>query len=92
MFKHHIVNCLGFTPITIDPAMYYWCNTKEDGTDYYYILLVYVDDVLLYSHDANTVVAVITANFEINNDKIAEPNAYLGGNVEKFHFPNGKYV
>ena len=23
MFKHHIVNCLGFTPITIDPAMYY---------------------------------------------------------------------
>ena len=33
MFKHHIVNCLGFTPSTIDPDMYYRRNQKENGTD-----------------------------------------------------------
>ena len=31
----------------------------------------------------------IEAKFEIKNDNIAEPKLYLGGNVEKFQFPNG---
>ena len=71
MFKDHIVNCLGFTPITIDPEIYYQRNTKEDGNDYYEILLVYADDVLACSHDAKAVMAGIAANSEINNDIIA---------------------
>ena len=36
--------------------------------------------------------AGITAKFDINNDKIAEPKLYLGVNVEKFRFKNGKYA
>ena len=53
MFKYHIVNYLVFTVKTIDPAMYYQRNTKEDGSNYYELLLVYVDDVLACIHDAN---------------------------------------
>ena len=45
--------------------MYYRRNTKEEGTDYYDILLVYVDNVLECSHDANAVIVGIAANFEI---------------------------
>ena len=36
--------------------------------------------------------AEIAAKFEIKNDKISEPKLYLGGNVEKFQIPNGKYA
>ena len=92
MLKDHIVNCLGFTPSTIDPDMYHRRNTKEDGTDYYWILLVYVDVVLACSHDEMAVMAGISAKFEIKNDDISESKLYLGGNVEKFQLPNGKYA
>ena len=53
VFKYHIVNFLGFAPSTIDPDMCYKRNTKEYGTDYYELLLVYFDDVLACIHDAN---------------------------------------
>ena len=35
MSKYHIVNCLKFSPSTIDPDMYYQRNTNEEGTNYY---------------------------------------------------------
>ena len=92
MFKDHIVNCLGFTQSTIDPDIYYLRNTNEDGTDYYDLLLVYVESVLACSHDAKAVMAGIAAKFEIKNDEIAEPKIYLGGNVEEFQLPNGEYA
>ena len=38
------------------------------------------------------VMAGIATKFDINNDKIAEPKRYLGGKVEKFQLPNGKYA
>ena len=91
MFKYHIVNCLGFAPSTIDPDMYYRCNTKEDSTDYYDVLLVFVDNVLACIHDAKAVMAGIAATFEIKNDEITEPKLYLGSNVDKFQLPNGEY-
>ena len=72
MFKDRVINCLGFTPSTIDPAMYYLRNTKEESTDYYELLLVYVDNILACRHDAKAVMAGIAAKFEIKNDKIAE--------------------
>ena len=69
--------------------MYYQRNTKENGTDYYKLLLVYVEDVLACSHNAKAVMAVIAKTFDINNDEIAEPKLYFGGNVENFQLPNG---
>ena len=92
MFKYHIVDFLGFTPSAIDTKMYYQRNTKENGTDYYKLLLVYVEDVLACSHNAKAVMAVIAKTFDINNDEIAEPKLYLGGNVDKFQLPNGKHA
>ena len=40
MFKDHIANFLELTPSTVEPDMYYQCNTNEDGTNYYELLLV----------------------------------------------------
>ena len=47
---------------------------------------------LLCSHDAKEVMTVISAKFEIKNGEISEPKLYLGGNVEEFKLPNGKYA
>ena len=92
MFKDHILNFLGFNPSTIDPDMYYQRNTKEDITYYYDLLLVYYNDILLCSHNTKAVMPGIAAEFEIKNDKIAEPKLHLGGNVEKFQLLNGMYA
>ena len=92
MFEDHIVNCLRITPSTIDSNMYYQRNTNEDGTDYYKLLLVYVDNVLACIHDAKEVMTGIAEKFEINNDEIAEPKLYLGGNIENFQLPNGNHA
>ena len=56
-FKYHIVNFLGFTPSTIDHKMYYQCNTKGGGTDYYELLLVDVDELLTCSYYAKAFMA-----------------------------------
>ena len=50
MFKDHIVQHLGFTPSITDPDMYYRKAKRPDGSMYYELLLVYVDDVLAMSH------------------------------------------
>ena len=92
MPKDHIVNDLVFTPSTIDPRIYYRRNTKYDGTNYYDILLVYVDGVLVWIHYAKAVMAIISEKFDIKNDNIAELKLYLGGNLDKFQLPNGKYT
>ena len=81
-----------FTPSTIDTDMYYQQNTKEGRTDYYELLLVYVDNILACSHDAKAVMSGIATKFEIKNDEIAEKNLYLSGNVETFHFQKGKHA
>ena len=90
MFKDHVVDKLEFTPSVVDPDMYYQRNVKADGTEYYELLLVYVDDVLACSHDPKGIMLGIAAKFDIKNDEIEEPKLYLGGNVEKFQLPNGK--
>ena len=92
MIEDHILNCLRITPSTIDSNMYYQRNTNEDGTDYYKLLLVYVDNVLACIHDAKEVMTRIAAKFEINDDEIAEPKLYLGGNIENFQSPNGNHA
>ena len=54
--------------------------------------MVNADKVLSCSHDTEAVMAGTVAKFEIKNDEITEPKIYLGGNVENFQLPNGKYA
>lgn len=92
MFKDHIVQHLGFTPSIVDPDIYYRKAKMPDGTSYYELLLVYVDDVLVASHAPMDVMDGIASHFEIKNGDISEPKTYLGADVEKFQLPNGKYA
>ena len=51
--------------------------------DYYEYLLVYVDDVLLVSHDPKRTMEAIGKRFEIKNDEYGEPDTYLGAGISK---------
>lgn len=42
---------LGFTSSLADPYVWYKPSIKPDGTEYYQYVLVYVDDLLVLSHD-----------------------------------------
>ena len=48
MFSTFITEKLGFKSTRIDPDVYIRRNNKDSGEAYYEMLLVYVDDVLLY--------------------------------------------
>ena len=50
MFKDFIKAKLGFKSSRVDPDMYYRRNTRDDGSAYYKLLLVYVDNELAISH------------------------------------------
>lgn len=90
MFKDYIIQHLGFTASVMDPDMYYRKGVKADGTEYYELLLVYVDDVLAISHNPMSIMESIGKSFEIKNNEIGEPKTYLGADIEKFQLPNGK--
>ncbi|KAL7527793.1 hypothetical protein ACHAWF_002307 [Thalassiosira exigua] len=87
MFKDFIVTYLKLTPSRVDGYMYYRKASKPDGTPYYELLLVYVDDVLAISHDPKKIMETIEKRFEIKNDEYGPPTAYLGGELERFTIP-----
>ncbi|KAL7535630.1 hypothetical protein ACHAWF_005219, partial [Thalassiosira exigua] len=88
MFKDFIVPRLEFTPSRVGRDMYYRKSSKPDGTLYYEILLVYVDNVLAISHDAEKIMETIGKRFKIKNDEYGPPMTYLGGEVQQFTIPN----
>ena len=89
MFKDYIESTLEFVPSRVDSDMYYRRSRKPDGTEYYELLLVYVDDVLAISHDPGAIMKMIGKRFEIKNDEYGPPKQYLGADVEQFQLPDG---
>ena len=55
IFKDYIESVLEFVPSKLDSDLYYRRSRKPDGTEYYQLLLVYVDDVLAISHDPRAI-------------------------------------
>ena len=90
MFSKFIINDLKFKPTSADPDVYLRRAKREDGTEYYEMLLVYVDDVLCISEDPMTIMKMIGDRFDIKNNEIIPPKMYLGGGIEKRPVLNGE--
>ena len=86
MFNNSIRD-MGFQPSIADPDVYIRPFTKPDGYKYYEYILVYVDDVLIVSHDPEKHLEVIKANYELNPASVGPPTRYLGADVEKVMKP-----
>ena len=90
MFKEFIEETLKFKSTKVDPDAYIRRNKKPDGTEYYEILLVYVDDVLVASHDPDSIMEIIGKTFQIKDGETGPPKRYLGADIEKFQNEEGE--
>ena len=54
------------------------------------MILCYVNDVLSISHDAMKMMKGIQHKFNLKDDKIAEPENYLGTGLSKMMAVNGR--
>ena len=86
MFNNTIRD-MGFDPTVADPDVYRRPYVKPDGFRYYEYILVYVDDVLIISHDPQTHLEFLKATYELNPASVGPPARYLGADVERVTRP-----
>ena len=82
MFNSSILD-MGFESTIADPDVYRRANAKPDGMRYYEYILVYVDDVLIISHNTEVHLKQIQANYDLNPSSIGPPSRYLGADVKR---------
>ena len=65
---------------------------KPDGEEYYKYVMLYVDDVMVASCDANGVMKDLGQGIKFKGDKIEPPTSYLGAQLSCKKLLNGKLV
>ena len=83
MHHLHFNSCLANPDVWMRPAIY------SDGTSYYEYILLYTDNALVVSENAETILRQeIGRYFELTEESIGEPKQYLGGKVWKVELEN----
>ena len=92
-FRNHLRSCmdhLEFKSCEADPDVWRRPATKADGSEYYEYALLYVDDVLMISENAEEVLRKeIGKYFTLKKGSIGMPDVYLGGKVSQVVMDNG---
>ena len=78
-----------YTPTRADPDVYRRLTRRDNGTEYYEILLVYVDDILVVSHNPEATMTQIGKLYEIKPGSAGPPSTYLGAQVYVHSLPDG---
>jgi hypothetical protein len=92
-FWHHLRDCmrrLGFTSSSADPDVWFRRSKRASGEDYYEYVLLYVDDVICISENAERVIRdEIGRDWELKDESIGPPSKYLGGLLREVTLSNG---
>ena len=92
-FWHHLRSCmehLGFESSKADPDVWYRESKRADGTPYYEYVLLYTDDCLVVSDNAEAILRKeIGKSFTLKEKSIGDPGQYLGGKLRKVTLNNG---
>ena len=92
-FRNHLRSCmhfLGFKSCPADPDVWMRPAIKSDGTSVYDYVLLYTDDTLVISENAENILRnEIGRYFELKKESIGPPTIYLGGHLSKVHLDNG---
>ena len=91
MFKEFIEMNRHFKSSQIDPNLLIRRNRRGNGTDYYELLLAYVDDVLAKIQSPESKMKDIGLAFDIKDNKYGPPTAYFGADVQPLQMSDGKY-
>ena len=94
-FWHHLRSCmkdvLGFQSCLADPDVWMREAKRADGTMYYEYVLLYVDDCLVISENAEKVLRdEIGDMWELKEESIGPPSLYLGGTMRQVELENGQ--
>ena len=95
-FRSHLRSCMQFHNFTSCPAgpdVWMRPAIKSDGSKCYDYVLLYVDDALVVSENAEYVLRnELGRYFEQKEESIGPPDHYLGGKVRKVQLENGVYA
>jgi hypothetical protein len=81
---------LGFTSSCADPDVWFRLSKRSTGEEYYEYVLLYVDDVLVISEQAEAVLRnEIGKDWVLKPESIGPPSQYLGGKLRKVTLANG---
>jgi hypothetical protein len=92
-FRNHLRSCmrhLDFISCPADPDVWMRPATTNSGQEYYEYILLYTDDALVVSENAESVLRnELGRYFQLKEESIGPPKIYLGGNVRKVQLDNG---
>ena len=91
-FRNHLRSCmghLGFKSCSADRDVWMRPAEKADGSKYYEFVLLYVDNTLVMSENAERILRdEIGRYFELKEESIGPPDIYLGCMVRKVTLEN----
>ena len=88
MLQETIQTEMGFVPTQADPDVYRRRTAKPDGLEYWELLLVYVDDILILSHEPKVHLTKLNEFYEFNLASVGTPERYLGTNIGRCTIPD----
>ena len=92
-FRNHLRSCmrhLDFVSCPANPNVWMRPAKCSDGSDYYEYILLYTDDALVVSDNAEQVLRnELGRYFTLKEKSIGPPKIYLGGHVRKVQLDNG---
>ena len=92
-FRNHLRGCMwhiGFKSCPADPDVWMRPAKHSDGREYYEYVLLYTDDTMVISENAESVLRnELVKYFELKEESIGPPKLYLGGHVSKVELDNG---
>ena len=95
-FRNHLRSCmefLNFKSCLADPDVWMRPVIKNDGNTYYEYILLYVDDALVVSENAKSILRnELGRYFHLKEESIGPPTVYLGGRVRKVQLENGVWA
>ena len=86
-FRDKLVDCMHHLGFSLCPAdLDVWMKPMvrlEDGFDYYAYILIYVDNVMVIHHDADSVLQRIYKYVKLDPSSIGYPEIYLGAKLNQ---------
>jgi hypothetical protein len=79
---------MGFQSSLADPDVWMKPAKKTTGEEYYEYIFVYVDDLLVISHEPHKHMKSISNIYRMKEDSIMKPTMYLGAVVKEYRLPD----